>query len=180
MHTILACIVVAALALIIASRSRRQASRLPPLLKASPTSIDEILAQSRDVDVLIALHQKMSQKCAASGFNGLSEAEKVVLCVEDLEGEVNNGGFHQYFLNSDGELIHETPAALEAIGAGYTAAIVRRACSVFPEGSPPKDRTERQESLLVLGREADAQLSRLDDEFYAYKDDLSRLVIDYA
>src|SRR5947207_4752476 len=78
---------------------------------------------------------------------GLS-ADEVVELIEALEGEVNNGGFHQYFYNSAGDRTAETIQALEIIGAFAMADIARRAAQKFPYGMPPKNRFERQGILL--------------------------------
>lgn len=57
----------------------------------------------------------------------LSKQERVILAVWQLEAEVNNGGFDQYFRNSAGEHAPCAIEALEEIGAPNCAAIVRRA-----------------------------------------------------
>ena len=52
--------------------------------------------------------------------------------IETLEGEVNNGGFDQFFYNSAGNNTADTILALQAIGAARTADIVKRAAAMFP------------------------------------------------
>jgi hypothetical protein len=139
MGTVWAYLLGALLVVIVVACLRMRGTQRPPLLKEYPTSIGEILAQPKDVDILIALHQRTSQKWAASGFRSITEAERIVLCVENLEGEVNNGGFDQYFFNSEGELPRETPAALEAIGAVPVSGLWDRAAWLHGElsGSRP-------------------------------------------
>ena len=103
---------------------------------------------------------------------------EVLDLVDALEGEVNNGGFHQYFYNSAGDKTAETIQALEIIGALKMANIVRRAGEKFPSGVPPKNRFERQDLLL----EADPQATTfrdLDEEFYDYPDNLAELLKKY-
>jgi hypothetical protein len=58
--------------------------------------------------------------------------------IEELEGEVNNGGFDQYFYNSGGDNTAEVIQALELIGAVRMADTVNRAAAKFPGGMPPK------------------------------------------
>ena len=55
------------------------------------------------------------------------------------------------------------------------ADIVRRAAAKFPGGMPPKERFARQDILLELFPKAIA-FEDLDNEFYAYPDDLSALL----
>jgi hypothetical protein len=100
--------------------------------------------------------------------------------VDDLEAEVNNGGFDQYFFNAAGDEAAAAIEALEAIGAGRTAAIVRSACARFPGGMPPADRDTRQALLTEsVSPEGDA-FEDDDDAFLNYEDDLAGLVAAYA
>jgi YD repeat-containing protein len=111
------------------------------------------------------------------GKNQLSMGEVVDL-INALEGEVNNGGFHQYFYNSAGDRTAETIQALEIIGAVVMADIVKRAAQKFPYGMPPKNRFERQDVLLETYPNAEA-FQALDDEFYQYPENLAALVTKY-
>jgi hypothetical protein len=99
--------------------------------------------------------------------------------IEELEGEVNNGGFDQYFYNSGGDNTAEVIQALELIGAARMADIVKRAAAKFPGGVPPKERFARQDVLLDQFPSATA-FRELDDEFYAYPDDLGDLLKKYS
>jgi len=58
--------------------------------------------------------------------------QEAIDLVVDLEDEVNNGGFHQFFNNSPGDNTAETVQALEAIGATLVANILTRAAASFP------------------------------------------------
>jgi YD repeat-containing protein len=111
------------------------------------------------------------------GKNQLSMGEVVDL-INALEGEVNNGGFHQYFYNSAGDRTAETIQALKIIGAVVMADIVKRAAQKFPYGMPPKNRFERQDVLLETYPNAEA-FQALDDEFYQYPENLAALVTKY-
>ena len=103
---------------------------------------------------------------------------KVIELVTDLEDEVNNGGFHQYFYNSSGDNTAETIQALETIGAFAVADIVRRAASKFPGAMPPKDRNLRLDMLWSNFPLAN-EFSDLDGEFFSYPEDLSGLMLAY-
>ncbi len=158
---------------------RKMAPDTSDVFKEYPTSIEEILAQPEELDIIIALHQKTDQKAARSGLDSLTEAERILLCFQGIELDVNNGGFHQYFFNSSGDSAQDAPAAFRAIGADHTAGIIAKACSVFPDGKPPKDREERQLLLRDIGEEAEQLLDQLNDEFFEYRDDLSQLLVEY-
>lgn len=73
--------------------------------------------------LVLAVEQALGSKAAAD----LTEAERVVLAVEGLEREVNNGGYHQFFLNSSGEFTGFIVRALELIACPKVAAITAEA-----------------------------------------------------
>jgi uncharacterized protein DUF4375 len=101
--------------------------------------------------------------------------EEIVDLVEAWEGEVNNGGLHQFFNNSAGDNTAQTIQALEIIGAFKMADILRRAAEKFPGKMPPKDREARMEVLWREYPNPEA-FYPLNDEFYAYPDDLAGLL----
>ena len=112
-------------------------------------------------------------------YEGAIESHQVVYCLAELRTEVNNGGFNQYYFNSSGDYALETVAALETVGAAYTAEMVRRGNALFPEGRPAKDIDERREQLAHLSR-ADLQtLEQLNRPYYADPDDLDTLLRKY-
>jgi hypothetical protein len=93
---------------------------------------------------------------------------------------VNNGGFSQFFLNSSGDTAAETIAALERLGAGHTAGIVRRAVSAFPGGRPSADRDVREKQMNALPESASGLWSELDGAFLEYRDNLAALERKYV
>ena len=95
--------------------------------------------------------------------------------VEELEAEINNGGFDQFFFNSAGDRTAEVIDALSVIGATRTATIVKAAASKFPGGMPPRDQNARQEALEVVSPDSDA-FEDQDDAFLKYEEDLAALV----
>jgi hypothetical protein len=113
-------------------------------------------------------------------FAELSPPERVFRAIWDLESEVNNGGFHQYFFNSSGDTAFAVVGALEAIGAPQAAQIVRAANRIFPHATPPADRVERQAHLEAISPEHDELLEQLDQDFYSYPDNLTELLMSYV
>jgi hypothetical protein len=93
-----------------------------------------------------------------------------------LEREVNNGGFLQFFDNSSGDTSSQTVLALETIGADTAAGIVRRAIEAFPGGVPSADRDKREMQLNEIGEVVEDVWLDLDQEFYAYPDNLASLM----
>lgn len=123
---------------------------------------------------LIELTRNGKAQFGKVDFASQSEAQKIFSAIWELESEVNNGGFDQYLRCCESDVIAFTPVALRAIGAETCAAIVEKAISVI-EPLPPTQE-ERFERLDDLAEEAEDMLNALDDEFYAYPDDLTELL----
>jgi hypothetical protein len=97
---------------------------LPFLQSYAGQSLDQLLAMetSHRVDSLVlAIEQALSSR------TDLNDAEVVVMSVEALEREVNNGGFQQFFANSSREHASHVVFSLQRIGCPKTAAIAQRA-----------------------------------------------------
>jgi hypothetical protein len=125
---------------------------------------------------------------APDGFSRLSHAEKTYFLVRILEGEVYNGGMHQFFSNSSGDFYRETLEGLRELGAMSCYALLLAARQVlFPHGEPPRDRVARS-ALMPDWPDApdaprpawDLALDHIDDEFYTDPDKLGDRLRRYA
>jgi hypothetical protein len=106
----------------------------------------------------------------------MSRKQSVVWQVCWVETEVNNGGFHQYFFNSTGDVALESVVLLRKIGAPETANLVEAGCKLFPDGKPAKDLYERRAQLERFTLQDEAALHELDERFYWRKEDLNLLL----
>ncbi len=64
----------------------------------------------------------------------LSKPERFILAIEAMEREVNNGGWAQFFSNTDNEYDAFLVEALEAIGSTKTAGLAAEALSLYQRG----------------------------------------------
>jgi hypothetical protein len=110
----------------------------------------------------------------------MTEHQKLFSYNQDLEREVNNGGFCQYFINTSGDNAHETVQSLKAIGADKTAELLQKAIDQFPGKTVPKDRDQRTEIVEKIEETAEEVWNDLDQKFYEYEDDLNTLNIEYV
>ena len=111
----------------------------------------------------------------------LSHASKVIYLAETCEGQINNGGFDQFFWNSSGDFTLETIKALEEIGATKSVQLFNKATSWFPNSTPSADREARWKQLKVFEKSTayEKLLDALDKEFYKYEDNIMALIDDY-
>ncbi|MBR2054197.1 MAG: DMP19 family protein [Clostridia bacterium] len=125
---------------------------------------------------IMALSEYVAEKCQFGiKMEKLSHPERVFFITQNVEIEVNNGGFSQFFYNSSGDFAGEMVEAFQEIGAEKTAVICQHALDAI--GQPlPQNRAERIE--LIEAIETDALMEALnacDDAFYEYRDDLNAL-----
>ena len=112
---------------------------------------------------------QVSERYDEVGFDKLSQQERLVYCIWWLEGEVNGGGFHQFFSNSSGDYTNETLEALTAIGALKTKKLLEKAVEIAFNGkAAPSDNDKRNDLLERPTEEAEeklfAALDKLDQE----------------
>jgi len=130
--------------------------------------------------ILIQLSESPLTKVGKEEFAQQSGPQKVFTAVWEVESEVNNGGFAQYFSNESAESAPFVVEALETIGASQTAAICRRAIlTAFPNGLP---RTVEAIRLAAddFSEEIVEKLGSFDQEFFAYPHSLTDLLFAYV
>jgi len=124
----------------------------------SGQSTDELLALAAEyrVDsIVLAFEQALGQKAARAGHASLTEEERIVLAIEALEREVNNGGYGQFLENDSEQYATIVIDSLKRIGCPAVAEITKRALEI------PGEVDERQD-----------ELSRCDDLYYQAGEDI--------
>ena len=99
-------------------------------------------------------------------FSKLNEYEKVFLVMDELDMEVNNGGFDQFFDNTDGHYNDILVSSAEAIKAYDIAKICRKALAIYAKHV-------EEDSVIE-------ELNPCDDAFYASEDSITGLSVQYA
>jgi hypothetical protein len=108
------------------------------------------------------------------------ESQQVFSAIWEMESQVNNGGFAQYFASADGHTANFAPSALRRIGAHQCADIVRRALLTVSPQALPEDQTARQALIGSVSEDVLTALSQLDEEFFAYPDPLTDLLFQFV
>lgn len=144
-------------------------------------NLESLLSSSNINDSVIELDNFIAELCEyGENTDALTEPQKIFYFNQNLEREINNGGFNQYFINSSGDFAHETINALKLISADKTANILQEAIDQFPNKKVPKDRDERIEIVEQIEEKADEIWEELDGRFFEYQEDLNELNIDYV
>ena len=144
--------------------------------KPMVNNIEEILNEQQDYnEAYIEIYDILCEKCAyGDSIDKLSKCERIIYLVGDLESEVNNGGFSQFFFNNSGRYANETIDALKSIDAKNTAPLLKEAISIA-ENSIASWKADGDE----LTEEQNKKLNLLDNKFFEYKDNLLMLQINY-
>jgi hypothetical protein len=143
--------------------------------------LDVLLSSDDSNKSIIELDNFIGKLCDyGDDYSKLTDQQKLFYLNQNLEREINNGGFNQYFCNSSGDNAHETILSLKAIGADKTADILQKAIDQFPNKSVPKDRDERTELVEQIEDTANEVWEELDEMFFEYEDDLNTLNIEYV
>ena len=102
----------------------------------------------------------------------LSEDEKLYFAVNELVGEIYNGGFEQYFHNSSGSNYRLAEYGLIRIEAKNSVALLRKAkTELFGDDAVPKEQSQRW--LFLDKPDSDKALNKLDEKFYQDPDGLN-------
>lgn len=125
-------------------------------------------------------HGYVNYRMGEVGYEGLTSPQQALFRVHMLAAEVRNGGFAQYFVNSSGDLAHETLRDVQTIGLSDSHRILNEAMQLFGSQGPSPNRKARGRQLAALSKEQDAVLKRLDSEFYKDQDHLDSTLWLYA
>lgn len=122
------------------------------------------------------------------GFDSFTNEEKIYYAVCVFDGEVFNGGMHQFFSNSSGEFYAEVVEGLKILNAQNSLSLLKQATKIlFGEKEPPKDRLSRWELMKQFPDDEDEpipdwclELDKIDSKYYEDLDNLSELLTKYA
>jgi uncharacterized protein DUF4375 len=101
-------------------------------------------------------------------LEALPAGVRMMWCSIAVEGELNNGGFNQFFFNGTDALAPWAIAGFEAVGAELFAVIIKEAILRAGEHASDVARSWGHGSLDdLMGSYKDAIFKDLDDRFYA-------------
>ncbi len=169
---------------------RQTVERIAALKKSQPgpkwlegysgQSADQLLSlegRYRTDSLILAFEQAISQKAKREGMQSVTDEERIVLAVEALEREVNNGGYDQFFKNSSREFAPTIVASLQRIGCNQTANITQKAVEAIA-GSGLTE--EAIDTVMTSDDEQRlAKLNRCDDAYYKNAEPIAERLFEF-
>lgn len=125
------------------------------------------LEATHSIDSLVcAFDTAIHRRIERYGIRSLTNAEQTVVAIEGLEREVNNGGYHQFFVNYSVNFAPIIVEALLRIDCPATAAITRDAVDAL---RLPVLTVEAIEAIICdVDEEHDEALDACDQRFFEY------------
>ena len=130
-------------------------------------NIDELLlldGLEKPERLIIAVAEGIEEKLKTHGISKRTGVERVILAVLRFQGEVDNGGYHQFFTNPSREVAPVIVEDLERIGCKRIANITRKALEAL---RLPKQTVQAiEQAMKVIDPFRDKKLSRCDNAFW--------------
>jgi hypothetical protein len=133
----------------------------------SGQTVEELLAlegKYRTDALVLAFEEAIRQKAKRDESQALTDEERILLAVEALEREVNNGGYHQFFTNSSREFAPTIVYSLQRIGCKKTAMITQKAIKAL--GIPDLTAEAIDTAMASDDEQRLAKLNRCDEAYY--------------
>ena len=110
--------------------------------------------------------------------NDFPEGVRALYLTWVVEAEVENGGFNQYFWNTEGRFSEQAVRSFEFFGAVKHADLMREANGVRAKEASTIEKFKQKGTMEAFSESYEAsQLGPLDERFYHLDEDLSRLRI---
>jgi hypothetical protein len=138
----------------------------------SGQTVDQLLALEGEyrIDSLVLVFEEALQKKAyREGDRAINDEERLVLAIEALEREVNNGGYQQFFVNSSKEFAPVIVRALERIGCPENAAITQRAIDALHLSSLTVEAIE----MAIADGVDEEVLDNCDKSYFAAREEIA-------
>jgi hypothetical protein len=163
------------------SREPKKMANLKSFTGYSGQTLDQLLALEEEYRIdslLAAMEQAIGKKATREGDRSLSSEERVILAVEALQREVNNGGYDQFFMNSSRQYAPMVVDALARIGCPKTAKTTRAAFDAL--GIAELDEESIEAVMDADNEERDEEFTRCDDSYYKSGEDVDASLFSFV
>jgi hypothetical protein len=145
----------------------------------------QIIDSTSDESLLQTVFDNLSQKFSAGKDEyktvlEFNRSQQAIYVLWELEAEVNNGGFNQYYTNSSGQFANLTPNALKLVGANKFSELVNRANRIYEDENALIKKYQDGSTVGFSKSYEDNPLNELDDEFFEYYQDENLMQLQVA
>jgi hypothetical protein len=138
----------------------------------SGQTVDQLLSfegEYRLDSLVLAFEDALLQKIEREGPDTLSPEERIILAIEALEREVNNGGYSSFFTNSSQEFAPIIVNALVRIGCPKTVEISQTAIDSLDLPSLSVEAID----AAMSAQDHEDELNECDDSYYKAGEDIA-------
>lgn len=147
----------------------------------------QIIDTTSDDDLMQVVFDNLSEKLPADYEKEYetvmtwNKSRQAIYMIWILEAEVNNGGYNQFYFNSNGQFYNHLPEAFRLVGANKFADLTERANKIFEKAN--EEITKHQDGTIEGFSKSyeDNPLNDLDTEFYELyeTENLQQIQIDF-
>jgi len=112
-------------------------------------------------------------------YSSLTSPERVWFNIQVLVSMAQNGGLCSYFVEGTVEHVLETMEDLRLLGANEMVCILEKMSSLFPNGRPCKEISDRMDVMTGWRGKHRKLLDILNKEFYQRDDELEKELVEY-
>jgi len=139
----------------------------------------EALWKQADAAELVSAVAARLMGAAERGVS-LAVAEREFVSAYMFDGEVRNGGVHQFFFNSSGDDALDARAGLARFGMTVSLALLDCALTAFPDNRPSADRETRNNQLARWGEKQFDLFDTVTDAYFVVADEEWQRVYPYV
>ena len=144
---------------------------------------EQTIDTTKDENLLQTIFDNLNEKLPRDPDNVYqtvmtwNRSRQAIYLIWWLEAEVNNGGFNQYYHNTNGKAYKHLPDALKLVGTTKFASLTQKANDIYEKQNNQGDLTKEAFSKSYENN----PLNKLDDEFYnLYKEEnLGELMVKF-
>ena len=139
---------------------------------------DDELVRDLYMEILTSLDPQLDEKTQLQKFPPGLRMIRVAMCLDD---QVCNGGFHQYFWNTEGKDIDLIEKAFAHFGAKKHATLASAAVKIFRKDDRIRKSYEVERTLESFGESArEDNYDDLDTQYFEIKENIESVICRYV
>lgn len=146
---------------------------------------EQIIDTTSDENLLWTVFESLSEKLPADyakeyeSVLSWNKSRQAIYMIWLLEGEVNNGGYNQFYYNSSGQFYKHLPDALRLVGAYKFADLTQKANDTYEKENEKITKHLDGTSEGFSKSYENNPLNDFDTKFYNLEEDLQQIQINY-